>query len=433
MILLLGLGKSNSSIMNYLNKHNIKYIIYDDKNIINNNINDLKYKDYINNIKVIVKSPGIKLDHPIITKIKDINKDVKITGELDLYNNLSDKYTIAVTGTNGKSTTVSLLEYIIEDSIAIGNIGKPIFDHIDDKYRYNIIECSSYMGEVINDFSPNISCILNVYQNHIDHHKTFENYIKSKENIIKNTKELIVYNYDDLMTFYMINRIKKYVKSKHNNNITYISYSVKDDLADVYIKNNKIYYKNTEVINIDLLPFFLQKYIENVLAVVSILMYLNYNIDDFIRKITSYKQLEYRLNKVFTIDYNDKKIDVYNDSKSTNLYALKKAIESFDRKNLLIIMGGKISKNSNFYLINNLYNINKILTFGENKNQIKKNLSYEIICYDSLELVVKDLNKHLDNIDIVLFSPGSVSYDQYDNYEKRGEEFNNLINKYYNN
>lgn len=434
MILLLGLGISNKSIMNYLEKHNIEYIVYDDKLDLNiNNINNIN--KYLNQIDLIIKSPGIPLDHHLINKIKEINNNVTITCELDLFSKLiNNKNIIAVTGTNGKSTVVDLLEYLLDDSLAIGNIGKPIFDYLDNNiYNNYIIECSSYMGELAKEFYPNISCILNVYQNHLDHHKTFENYIRSKENIIKNTKELIVYNYDDLMSFYMINRIKKHIKkNKKNNQIKFLSFSKKDNLADIYIDNNIIYYHKNMIINTNILPKYLQNYIENFLAVICILGYLDYDFNNLNDKIIKYSQLEYRLNMVKTIEHKGKKIDIYNDSKSTNLYALKKAIESFNRKNLLVIMGGKISKNNNYFLINNYYNVNKILAFGENKNILKKHLDYEVICFDNLESLINKIDNYLDNIDIILFSPGSVSYDQYESFEKRGEDFNKLINKYFN-
>lgn len=274
MYLLLGMGKVGNSIKNYFDKVNntnqkkIKYLTYDDKNDQNTFNMEL-----INDIDVIIKSPGIRNDHKIIIEDLKLKKNIFIYTELELFQRFHTKKNkiIAITGTNGKSTVCTLLNYIIDNSLCVGNIGKPLFDYIDDD-RTLIIECSSFMGEYCftNTFAPDISCLLNIYPNHLDHHGSIEKYMKSKEKIIWKTKKAFCYNYDDLMSFCLINRIKR--ENRNNSkNIDYYSYSIKDDISDVYIKNHNIYFQKEKLFKVKELNNYFQNYVENVLACICLI------------------------------------------------------------------------------------------------------------------------------------------------------------------
>lgn len=274
MYLILGLGKSGESVKNYFEENNISYKIYDDKK---------DKTETLENIDCVIKSPGIANTHPLVKKA--LEKHILIKTDLELLETFKkDKQTIVVTGTNGKSTTVSLLKEILNDWSLCGNIGEPIFNHLDDNKF--IIEASSYMGEYCKDFKSNISCLLNVFPNHLDHHKTLDNYIKAKMNIIKSAKDYIIYNYDDLIA----DEIRKINTNK-------ISFSKKSYSADVYLLNNNIYYKEKFILSCKDLSTYLKAYIDDVLASIAIIIALEkleekeYSLD----KIFSYKGLPHRL------------------------------------------------------------------------------------------------------------------------------------------
>src|SRR5690554_569453 len=170
--LLLGLGKSNLSIKAYFDHKNIPYLLYDD----NHYCNEID----INDIDVIIKSPGINPLHPLLQTKKPIVNDLEM-----FYLHSQDNCFITVTGSNGKTTTVNLLKHLLTDLDLGGNIGYPLFDFIDSQNDI-IIEASSFMLEFINQFRSKYAIILNLYKTHLEHHYTFENYLKSKMNIIKN-------------------------------------------------------------------------------------------------------------------------------------------------------------------------------------------------------------------------------------------------------
>jgi len=186
--LLLGYGISNKSVAKFFDNEKIKYDIYDDS-LSNANINVAIYK-------MVVKSGSISNEHNIIVKCKENN--IKVVSDLELFYLFSkSRKIIAITGTNGKSTTCTLLEKMTGFILA-GNIGKPLFDYIySDKPI--IIEVSSYMSEYIDYFKANIYGFLNIYPNHLDHHHCYEEYKRCKFNLLKNVTDddFVVYNYDN--------------------------------------------------------------------------------------------------------------------------------------------------------------------------------------------------------------------------------------------
>lgn len=409
MYLILGLGKSGVSIKRYFDKYHIPYQIHDDKkNIINKSLD---------NIKCIIKSPGVPNNHKIL--LEALEKHILIKTDLELLETFKkDKKAIVITGTNGKSTTVSLLKEILNGWTLCGNIGNPIFDYLEDNKF--IIEVSSYMGEYCCNFKSNISCLLNIFPNHLDHHKSLDNYIRAKMNIIRSAKDYIVYNYDDLYSS-EISKLK----------INKISFSTKSYNADVYLLNNNIYYKERFIFSCKDLTPYLRAYIEDVLAVIAIIKALEkiekkeYLID----KIFSYKGLPHRLELCY-----DKNIKIYNDSKSTNFLALNKAIDALPEERILLICGGSF-RNDNLKAITKHPNLKKVYIYGENKMFLKsrfEELNIESHTFETLREVIDEIkqNKSQDNITTILFSPGSQSFDQYPNFEARGEEFKNLLKEF---
>lgn len=395
--LLLGYGISNKSIGEFFESKNIYYDVYDDKY-------SLKNID-INDYDLLVKSSGILNDHKIIKEAK--SKGIDIVTDLELfYKYTKAKEIILITGTNGKTTTASLLAHIL-DCIVIGNNGVPLFDYVNYPNTV-VIEASSFMGEYINSFKADIYGVLDIKESHLEHHESFENYLDSKCNLIKNIgdNDFIIYNFDSSL---LQNKLSKY-KGYHIN------------INDVIIKDGIVFIDNEEITNINDI-----KYITNIenIKMAILIAYLK-NIDPYIinKKIHSFNGIDYRVK--FLRDY--KGIKIYNDSKSTNIYALNNALDFFKDKKVLLLCGGKnINKNIK---INNYPKY--VITCGENNEVLKEYfITNNIPCNsfitlkEGLDYLISNINNY--DIDVLLFSPGAQSYDEFQNFEKRGQFFEKYI------
>lgn len=392
---MLGLGIGNKAILEYLKKEKAIYYCYDDKDPQNN----LKQED-IELITCVVKSSGINNDHKLIKFYKDRN--VKIITDLEFYY-LYRKYknfSIVISGTNGKSTTVKLIKHLIKDIDLAGNIGKPIGLFLDSR-RPIVIEASSYMAEYCYNCEANIVGFVNIYSNHLKHHKDFNSYLLSKKNLINpKLEQLIFINSKD----------HKYFKDNK-----YLSFY---DILDKYLNeyNNYLYYDN---------------------ILLSVIIALNYGIklNEILYLLKSFENLKHRLESFYIFYNNNQSVEFINDSKATNVIALNYALNYYKDKlsNMLLIIGGKIKEEDyNFSFLN----VKKILINGENRyileDRIKK-YGIEYIIYNNLNDLLDDLINNLNDINIVLFSPGAESYDQFDNFEKRGEFFKQKVLTIFNN
>ena len=406
MYLLLGYGISNQSVAKYFDSLKIDYLIYDD---ISNKIN-INY----DKIDCVVKSGSIVNNHFIIEEAK--KRKIRICSDLELFYNLSkNKKIIVVTGTNGKSTTVSLIKEIIGKSVDLGgNIGVPLFEFIKSK-KDIIIETSSYMNEYIDKFKAKYYCITNIYPNHLEHHKTFENYVNCKMKFLKNIckTDYLIYNYDNLLLRRLVSNLDCYK----------VPFSKNEKVKGVYIKNNCVYFNMRKIIELNEIKLLGEHNLENVMA--SVATCYSYGIDHFeIKKgIMNFMGIEHRLEYVFTTN----NIKIYNDSKSTNFLALKNALKSFGNKKILLIMGGSIKEDDINVIDECINNVKKVVICGENKEVLinyfdNKKIEYEV--YDCLKDALKYKNNWFkEEIDVILFSPGAPSFDQFKNFEARGRFF----------
>lgn len=413
MFLLLGNGMSNQSIKKYFDSNNINYLIYDDLNMII----DIDYKK----IDVIIKSNGIKNNHKVIVNAN--KKSIPVISDLQFFYSINNenKYTL-VTGSNGKTTVVSLLERCLQNTKSIGNNSLPFFDYINDK-KYKILEVSSFMLENINyknnyNINYDYNIITNIYPTHLEHHESFINYIKSKISFLKylNNKKTIIYNKDDLL-------LKRIIDTYDLNKI---SVSLKEQ-ASVYKKNNYLFYKNKKIININKIKLLGNHNLYNIMFTIAIVNNLKKKKINYKRKIYSYLGENYRMQVIYKKDYL-----IINDSKSTNFYALSVALDSVN-DNTILIVGGKIRKDNYHLLTKYLNKIKCVYTYGENNEMFYNYFSNNNIItykYNTLKEVVNNLPS-LNKNDTLLFSPGSISHDQYTDFNDRGKEFNKLIkNKY---
>jgi len=416
-ILIYGFGKSGRACFKYLKKNN-KIEIYDDKKssiskkLKKNSINKTKLTSV--NFDRIVVSPGIDINKCTLKKYLSKNKS-KIISELDIFylNNIKNKK-ITITGTNGKSTTSKLLHDVLKkhgkDVRLVGNIGNPLLleKNIKPKTIF-VIEASSYQIEYSKYFKTDFAIILNISPNHLERHRTFKNYIKSKFGLIKSQKK---------NSFAFIEKNNNFLKeelkkNKINSKIIKVNLKISNKIKKK-IKNS--YFENKNNLN-------------NLKFVLEISKKLKLKNQKVFKVVNSFKELNFRQQ----ILYKNKKLLIINDSKSTNFSSSINLLESY--KNIYWLVGGRFKKGDNFVLNKKYYkNINAYI-FGKRKIFFVKNLinkikykTFDNIKNALVEIIIDAKKKNLSPVNII-FSPSAASFDQFSNFEERGKNFNYLVRK----
>ena len=416
-ILIYGFGKSGRACFKYLRKNN-KIEIYDDKklsipkNLKKNSINKTKLTSV--NFDRIVVSPGIDINKCTLKKYLSKNKS-KIISEMDIFylNNIKNKK-ITITGTNGKSTTSKLLHDILKkhgkDVRLVGNIGNPLLSEKNIKPQtIFVIEASSYQIEYSKYFKTDFAIILNISPNHLERHRTFKNYIKSKSRLIKSQKK---------NSFAFIEKNNNFLKEELKKN------KINSKIIKVNLKiSNKIKKKIKN-------PYFENKNnLNNLKFVLEISKKLKLKNQKIFKVVNSFKELNFRQQ----ILYKNKKLLIINDSKSTNFSSSINLLESY--KNIYWLVGGRFKKGDNFVLNKKYYkNINAYI-FGKRKIFFVKNLinkikykTFDNIKRALVEIIIDAKKNNLSPVNII-FSPSAASFDQFSNFEERGKNFNYLVRK----
>lgn len=392
--LLLGNGKSIKSIIKFINYNKDEYIqaVFDFEykskyKLIDENLLELTNIDYV------IKTPGISETNQIYLKLKQKFKFINELDLLHLYNNKVK--TIVVTGSNGKTTFVSMLEYLLKKAnkkvIKCGNSFEPITSYYKqfDKVDYLIIEQSSFQLHNLSFYKPYISIILNLQENHLDNSYSLYSYYENKMNIFKYQNKECYFIFD--------NTIKQLKNINFNCNV--IELLKYNDLSN--INENLLKYEN----NIN--------YIYTIFKILGI----DTNI---ISLINNFKELKYRQQ---IINYKNK---IYiNDSKSTSVDSTLFAINSIKtNKDIILIIGGK-DKNCSLKRLNNI-KVKHIICYGNIALKAKKELDNVILCKSLKNALKIAKNINFDD-NIILFSPATSSLDQYKSYIDRAKHFNRLI------
>ena len=416
-ILIYGLGKSGFSSYLFLRKNNDIYLYDDNKNIIKNKkIKKLLIKsNHINriNFDFIVISPGINIKKCHLKAFLKKNLK-KIITDLDIfYSHYSKNKNITITGTNGKSTTAKILFDVLKnqkkDARLTGNIGNPILTEkkITPKTIF-VIEASSYQIEYSKNFKANYALILNISPDHLERHGTFANYVKSKFKLIRNQTNKD-YSFLDINNKYL----KKEIKKKKLNS----------QIINVNIKSI-----NKDLIKINNQYFLTEGNKQNLSFIFAVAKILRLNKINLFKTVNNFKGLKFRQQ----IIYQSKNMTLINDSKATSYSSSINILKSLKR--VYWIVGG-IPKSGDKFLMSKKECSNfKAYIFGKNKNyfirELKNKVSYE--CFNNLKEALKKiiLDIKLDKkYKTILFSPSAASFDDFKNFEDRGEKFNNLVNK----
>ncbi len=416
-ILIYGLGKSGLSAFKFLKNQN-KLYLYDDIRISNLNKEIRKkfisYKEIIKkNIDYIIISPGIDINKCILKKYLKKNLK-KIITDLDIFFSIyKENKIITITGTNGKSTTAQILYEILKkqkkDVRLVGNIGNPILleKKITNKTIF-VIEASSYQLYYSKFFKSNIGIILNISPDHLERHKTLKNYINAKFKLIKNQteKDYAILNTNNI---YIKRQLKR---EKYLPKIVKVNGKVKPKiLKDI----NNPYFKTDG--NKENLSF--------ILEIVKIFKIKKKNI---LSVLKNFSGLKYRQQVIF----QSKDLTIINDSKATSFSSSISILKSLSK--VYWIVGGLKKKGDKFLLSKNDCKNFKAYIFGKNKsffiNKLKKVIELE--SFENLKSLIKkifiDINKDKNKKNkVILFSPAAASFDNFKNFEERGEYFNNLV------
>ena len=439
-VLLIGLAKTGVSTIKYLSKmgsnvvvndiktkEDLKEILEDLKEIENIEYILGKHIENIENIDLVVVSPGVPLDLPFI---KNIKEKVEIIGEVELSYRLSSlPKIIGITGTNGKTTTTSLVSSIFkeakEDVFTVGNIGNPVIDTVDVATKESVLvtELSSFQLESIDTYKPHISAILNFSEDHLNRHHTMEEYIKAKCNIYKNQDEndYIILNYDDIL-----------VRNLRDTKAKKIYFSCDSILEKgVYLDENEDIIINIDkkinLMNKNELKIKGKHNVQNAMAGIAI-SYI-YGIDVFIIKnaLKNFSGVEHRQELVKNING----ITFINDSKATNPDSSIKAINSYE--NIILIAGGMDKENDFDTILENAKGrVKSLVLLGETAQKIKdlalkKGFDDVNIVANMKEAVSMSYEKANEG-DIVLLSPACASWDMYKSFEVRGRDFKENVN-----
>ncbi|EJU20011.1 UDP-N-acetylmuramoyl-L-alanine--D-glutamate ligase [Peptoanaerobacter stomatis] len=443
-IIVVGLGRSGISLLDYYSDRYEMVFAYEN----NQNIDISKFKKYenSNNINfflgenptgdeeadIVYLSPGISPNEDFAQKF--IQRDICVTNEIELaYSIAKDANFIGITGTNGKTTTTSMLGDIYkkydENTYVVGNIGNAVLSSISlAKTKANFItELSSYQLETIVNFRVHIAVILNITPDHLSRHKTMENYKNAKYNITKNQIEgdFLVLNKDDESIDINLENVKSKV----------IYFSMKEKLKNgVYYDTEKgsiistINRKEEEIIKVKDIHLLGKHNIQNTLACVTVSILDNIPTALIAEAIKDFKAVKHRLQKVREVD----DVIYVNDSKGTNIDSTLKAIESID--NDIILIAGGYDKMLEFDDLIKGFNgkVKTLLLFGATKKLIRDTaLKYDykdIISLKNLKQCVQIAKIIAQKGDVVLLSPACASWDMYQSFEERGDEFIELVN-----
>ncbi len=440
--LVIGTGLSGYATCEFLLSKGAKVILTDikakDQLNIDNFINKENFKgifggqpplSILDEIDYIIVSPGVSFDIPIIKKAHERN--IELLSEIELSYRLSKGKIIAITGTNGKTTTTSMVGEIFKyggkDSYVVGNIGLPMISKVDNSRddTFFIVEVSSFQLEGIKEFHPDISAILNITPDHLNRHKTMDNYIGQKSKVFVNQGS------DDITILNADNPISLSFKEEVNSRVVLFS-QMSTLEKGIFVENNNIVIINEEGEKLEVCPVSNIKVLgghnlENALAAVAISYYAGISVEGIRKGISEFKGVEHRIERVAMISG----IEFINDSKGTNPESSIKAIEAMEKP--IILIGGGMDKGSDFteFVASFKDRVKYLILLGQTadviENAARKQGFTSIKKVDSIEDGVLFSFEIADKGDVVLLSPGCASWDMYTSYEERGNIFKSIV------
>ncbi len=446
IVLVAGVGKSGIAAAKLLLSKGSSVVLYDDKKTLEDGVYREMFGDgadvsmctgsvpeqILSQIKYCVISPGIPLDAPSVCAFRE--RGISIIGEVELAYMYEKGDVVAITGTNGKTTTTALMGDIMKKTgrniFVAGNIGLPYTETVGgtDEKSCSVLEVSSFQLETISSFRPAVSAVLNITPDHLNRHHTMDNYIKAKMDIAKNqTKDdVIVLNYEDEVLR----------KGAENMNARVLFFSSRHMLDEgVYLEDGKnIIVKHDggcrRLCSVDELNVLGVHSYENVMAAVAMARAMNVSYEDIYDAVTNFQSVEHRIE--YVCEKNG--VKYYNDSKATNTDAAIKGITSMVRPTYLI--GGGYDKQADFteWIKSFGGTVKKLVLIGETAGQIAgtcDSLGFNnYINMNGLKEAVDYCAENAESGDAVLLSPACASWDMFASYEERGKLFKKYVTQF---
>lgn len=437
VFLVVGISKSGMGAAELLLSRGAKCYVYDDgdNDKVKENMSALEKKSAIvadrsevfgllRKIDVVVLSPGVAIDHEIPLAAKKLGK--KITGELELASSECLSPVIAVTGTNGKTTTCTMIKAVLDaagvKNELCGNIGTPLSSVLNKLDRDTVVvaETSSFQLETVRTFKPHIAVITNVTPDHLSRHYNMENYLFVKSKILLNLteSEYAVLCYDDPLV--------KNLDEKTRGKVVY--FSTKEEVNGAYLSEGKIFYKGKFIADSSELAISGEHNAYNALATVCVAEIMGVNESAIVDSLKTFKGVKHRIQFVKTVSG----VDYYNDSKATNIDATVKAVATMVKPTVLIV-GGK-DKGLDFdKLFDGITGseVKAVVATGESAFRIiesAKKCNFPSISMASEFSVAVALASYIaKNGDAVLLSPACSSFDRFSDFEERGDYYIKLV------
>jgi UDP-N-acetylmuramoylalanine--D-glutamate ligase len=374
---------------------------------------------------LIVVSPGVPVDAPPLVQARALGESV--IGEIELAALFLPGPIIAITGSNGKTTTTTLTGEIMTaagfSALVGGNIGTPAISLADHAQPETVIvlEVSSFQLETVQSFRPKVAVVLNVTPDHLDRHRTFEIYVDAKARVFENQQgsDFAVLNADDATCVAMAARTRAQV---------FWFSRLKEVQLGAWVREGNILFRDAtgqkEIMQVAEIPLKGAHNLENVLAAVCAGALMGCAPEKIRQAVRDFKAVEHRLEYVATI----RGVDYYNDSKATNVDATIKALESFPA-NIHLILGGK-DKGSDYAVLNDLLRqrVKRVYTIGAAAAKIESQIKgVEVVHAETLENAIRKANAVAQAGDVVLLAPACASFDQFKSYEHRGKMFKEVV------
>ncbi len=375
---------------------------------------------------LIVVSPGVPVNVPQLAQARQLG--IPVIGEIELAARFLKGKIVAITGSNGKTTTTALTGEVISTggmkALVGGNIGTPAISMVEESTSdsWVVLEVSSFQLETIDSFHPKICVVLNITPDHLDRHSNFQAYVDAKARIFENQTpgDFTVLNADDPTSAGLAERTRGQK----------IWFSRKREVErGAFVKAGQIAYRNEpstrEIMPVSEITLKGAHNLENVLAAVCVGMLAHSQPQSIRRAVQEFKAVEHRLEYVATV----RGVEYYNDSKATNVDATIKALEAFPA-NIHLILGGK-DKGSDYTVLNELLRkrVKRVYTIGAAAEKIESQISQaaEVVRAGTLESAVRRAASTASTGDIVLLAPACASFDQFENYEHRGRVFKHAV------
>ncbi|MCF1284457.1 UDP-N-acetylmuramoyl-L-alanine--D-glutamate ligase [Streptococcus sinensis] len=366
----------------------------------------------------MVKNPGIPYNNPMV--IRALEKKIPVITEVELAYLISDAPIIGITGSNGKTTTTTMIAEVLtaggQNGLLSGNIGFPASQVAQDAGETDtlIMELSSFQLMGIEAFHPEIAVITNLMPTHLDYHGSFEDYVAAKWNIQKNmtASDYVILNFNQDLAKELAKKTAAQV----------IPFSTQEQVDGAYLDGDVLTFRGEAIMKASELGVPGSHNVENALATIAVAKLRGVDNQVIKETLAHFGGVKHRLQYVGEIN----QVKFYNDSKSTNILATQKALSGFDNSKVILIAGGLDRGNEFYELVPDIKGLKKMVILGESAARVKRAADQAEVSYlDASD--VRDATRKAFSVaetgDIVLLSPANASWDMYKNFEVRGDEF----------